>query len=116
MASSGGKAPYQYHTNASTMNGNGRVAIIHQPSQIKHSGSAHHSVENIENDETVVVASEEKKYEPMVIKVRLTDCENDTNDTTDDVEKSASKNKTAMCLINELVRSNKVSCDAAILR
>lgn len=111
MASSGGKAPYQYHTNASSMNGNNRVAILHHPSQMDHSGSAHHhhhsveDIEDIENEESVAIASEEKKFDPMIINVSLADC-----------EKPASKNKTAMCLINELVRSNKVLCNAAISR
>lgn len=98
------------------MNGNNRDAILHQPPQMEHSGSGHHHhhpVENVPNCDTVTVTSDEKNFAPMKIKSRL-NCDNDTNDATDDAEKSASKNKTAMCLINELVRSNKVRCGAAI--
>lgn len=100
MASNGGKGPYQYHTNAPTMNG--RVAMIHKPS---HMESHHHPNEIAETVEPVVVASEEIRYEEMQIDDRLSECPNATDESG---AKPPPKNKTAMCLINELVRSNKV--------
>lgn len=101
MAPGGGKGPYQYHTNASAMNGNGRVAILHKPTQME-PPSHPHPIENIENVEPVIVTSEEKHFDEMVIN-RPPECANITT----------AKNKTAMCLINELVRSNKVRWRAA---
>lgn len=101
MAASGGKGPYQYHTNVPTINGNGRVTILHKTSHMEH----HHPTDMIENVDQVVVASEEIRYSEMDINDRLSEC---PNKTVDGGEKPAAKNKTAMCLINDLVRSSNV--------
>lgn len=123
MASSGGKGPYQYHTNASssTINGNSRVTILHKPSQIEHPVTTYPirsdpPIENTDDVEVFVEASEEQKYFDMGINLPLSECPNVTNPAEGAEKASAAQNKTSMCLINELVRSNKVRCDETMHR
>lgn len=91
------------------MNGSSRITILHKPTQIEHSAATYsirpdQPIEGNDNEEVFVEASEEKKIYDMEIKTNLSEC----NINGDGANKPIAQNKTPMCLINELVRSNKV--------
>lgn len=115
MASGGGKGQFQYNANAnaSVMNNNAsnRVTIQQKPSQLEHSTSHHHPIENMQGCE-IAVASNENPYTETIL--NFPECPEVPTTVGDGVEKPPAKNKTDMCLINELVRSNKVSCGKCV--
>lgn len=89
------------------MNENSRVTILAKPpSQPGNTSAARQSNENTVYEEPpLAIASEEKKFDVIVAshEPSTKDCDNGTEATG----KSAN-NKTAMCLVNELVRANHV--------